>query len=424
MATSTCWRWPQLRRLATLTAGAGFPHNEQGNTDKAYPFYKVNALGRAGADGNIADRYDTVSKEAVARLGAKIHPSGSLVMAKIGAALLLGRVGILMAESCIDNNMLALTPRGGVSRRFLYYALQTIRLDVLVNPGAVPSLSERAFRAYPIPIPHLEAQHAIADFLDRETAKIDLLTEKQAALIDRLRERQRAMLWRLALGQQTNLETTSAWFGDPPDGWIIDKLGRRAKVVNGSTPSRDNPEYWRQGGYPWLNSSHANRDVVTAADQFVTADALAQCHLPILPPGTVLVGITGQGKTRGMATLLQIEATINQHLAAIVPDQRAWEPRYLTSLLRAAYAELRYISDDGGSTRGAITCAELHAFRVPRPPLEEQRRIAGRIDEETAKTQDLIAKAERFVDLVRERRSALITAAVTGEINVPGRVGS
>lgn len=121
-----------------------------------------------------------------------------------------------------------------------------------------------------------------------------------------------------------------------------------------------------------------------------------------------------------MATLLGITATINQHLAGVVSDRRYWDSRYLMMLIGTAYDELRRVSDEGGSTKGALTCADLHSFRVPRPPLPEQRAIVAHLGAATAKIDELIAKAEEHVNLARERRAALITAAVTGQIDVLG----
>ena len=92
-----------------------------------------------------------------------------------------------------------------------------------------------------------------------------------------------------------------------------------ARIGNGSTPSREIPEYWTGGSYPWLNSSVVNLASVSEAEQFVTERALKECHLPIITPPAVLVGITGQGRTRGMATVLLVEATINQHVAYLKP---------------------------------------------------------------------------------------------------------
>lgn len=290
-----------------------------------------------------------------------------------------------------------------------------------IRPNSL-QMDRAELMVWPILLPPLEEQRAIADFLDRETAKIDALIAKQNQMIDLLGERRRALIWSVTLGQVDHPSASDAWYGTPPAHWNIDKLGRAARIVNGSTPSRENMSYWEGGAFPWLNSSRANQERVSEADQFVTDLALSECHLPRLHPGAVLVGLTGQGKTRGMAALLDMDATINQHLAAIIPSLQSWHSRYLLRVIESAYDELRQQSDEAGSTKGALTCAALNAFRVPRPPLHEQVQIAERLDRATARIDALIAKAEEFVTLAREQRAALITAAVTGQIEVLERV--
>ena len=141
--------------------------------------------------------------------------------------------------------------------------------------------------------------------------------------------------------------------------------------------------YWSNGHYPWLNSSSVNHNPILAADQFVTDVALLECHLPRVQPGSVLVAITGQGKTRGTAALLAVEATINQHIAFITPRQDVVRPEYLQLVLVGAYRELRRISDDSGSTKGALTCGDISHFKTAVPPREEQDQIIVRTERET-----------------------------------------
>src|SRR5690606_7730282 len=108
---------------------------------------------------------------------------------------------------------------------------------------------------------------------------------------------------------------------------------------------------------------------ITQADQFVTDTALRECHLPIVPPSSVLVAITGQGKTRGKASVLRIEATINQHLAFITPRANVASANYLKLALHDAYQQHRSISYDSASTKGALTCADIRHFHLAQPPL-------------------------------------------------------
>jgi type I restriction enzyme S subunit len=191
-----------------------------------------------------------------------------------------------------------------------------------------------------------------------------------------------------------------------------------AKIGNGSTPNRDNGSYWEDGCYPWLNSAVANQEAVTRASEYVTDLALAECHLPQIIPPAILIGITGQGRTRGMATTLLIEATINQHLAFVKPSDGRAEVGFLRRVFDMAYGYLRSESDGGGSTKGAITCEQLGKVRIPVPPISEQKAIADFLDGEMAKIGGLVAKVETAIERLQEYRTALITAAVTGKIDV------
>lgn len=116
--------------------------------------------------------------------------------------------------------------------------------------------------------------------------------------------------------------------------------------------------------------------------------------------------------------MVNIEATINQHLAYIQPNERVWHPDYLLWLMHSLYRELRDLSDANGSTKGGLTVSQLRGLRVVRPPLVEQLRISAALDTETARIAQAVNTARRGIDLARERRAALISAAVTGKIDV------
>jgi type I restriction enzyme S subunit len=273
-----------------------------------------------------------------------------------------------------------------------------------------------------VPVPQVPQQRAIADHLDRETARLDALVAAKERVLGLLAEKRRALVTRAVtrgLDPRAPLRDSGIpWLGEVPAHWETWKLAHVAFVGNGSTPNRDKAEYWVGGTIPWLNSSVVNQDEVTAADQHVTATAFRECHLPLVRPGSVLVGITGQGKTRGSAVVLSFEATINQHIAFITPAAEQIDSWFLRWTLFAAYEFLRSISDDAGGTKGALTCEEVAAVRVALPPLDEQRAIVQHVLSATAKTDALRTVTERTIALLKERRAALIAAAVTGQIDV------
>lgn len=201
------WEVTGLVRYARSVGGVGFPDKEQGLEDEELAFYKVNALSRADRDGHIRERWDTISRETARRLGAKVLPAGSLLMAKIGAALLLGRVRVSELECCIDNNMMAVVPRQGAETRFLAYSLQTVDFALLANPGAVPSLDMYGFMHHPMCFPPLDEQRAIAGYLEERTARIDEAIETAREGIALAKERRSALISAAVTGK---LDVTEA----------------------------------------------------------------------------------------------------------------------------------------------------------------------------------------------------------------------
>jgi type I restriction enzyme S subunit len=271
----------------------------------------------------------------------------------------------------------------------------------------------------PCPLTDRNEQSHIAAFLDRETAKIDALVAEQEKLIALFKEKRQALISHaVTKGLDPNLPMKDSgieWLGRVPARWAVARLGYFATVENGTTPSRDVEEYWREGKIPWLASGEVNRLQIDAAEEFITDAALAACSLRLLPVGTVVVGMIGQGKTRGMSAILDIPATINQNLAGICPGPRI-HGTYLLYVFHAVYEWLREAGR--GGNQAAVNCQILASLRIPVPGVSEQTAIAEFVDSRTSEIDVLIAEAERAVTLLEERRSALISAAVTGKIDV------
>lgn len=188
------WTVAGLARFAKTVSGVGFPENEQGVEDAEIAFYKVNALGQADADGVIRKAWDTVSLETARRLRAKVLPPGTILLAKIGAALLLGRVRRTDRRACIDNNMMSVVPAADLDPRFASYALQTFDFEALANPGTVPSMDMYALMHRETAVPPLEEQVEIANYLDRRLKEIDSALQTSRRCIALARERRAALI--------------------------------------------------------------------------------------------------------------------------------------------------------------------------------------------------------------------------------------
>lgn len=284
------------------------------------------------------------------------------------------------------------------------------------------SLRPEHFKLIYTPVPPPDEQAAIVRFLDWTNGRLERAIRAKRKVIALLNEQKQAIIHRAVtrgLDPSVPLKPSGiSWLGDIPQHWDVLSISRFARVGNGSTPSRGQLKYWNGGTYPWLNSSQVNRGRIDSADQFVTVMALQECHLPKVPAQSVLVAITGQGKTRGTSAVLTIEATINQHLAYITPRMSVASPEFIQLVLTAAYTQLRAISDDSGSTKGALTCEDLKRFKLPVPPLHEQDALLNGVQAETGALITTISRLEREIELLCEYRTRFVADVVTGKVDV------
>jgi type I restriction enzyme S subunit len=416
------WEVAKFSRVVFIAEGQVDPEDERYvKMLLVAPNHIESGTGRLVAHETAADQ--------AAISGKYLCQTGDVVYSKIRPAL---KKATLATKQCLCSaDMYPLRAQAGLDPQFLLLLLLsgpfTAWAILESDRVAMPKINRESLSDLRIPVPPLPEQRAVVAHLDRETARLDGLVSAKERVLRLVAEKQRALITSSVtrgLAPRASLRNSGIpWLGEIPAYWGIWKIGHFAAVGNGSTPSRDNAEYWTEGLIPWLNSSVVNQEEVTEAEQFITETAFRECHLPLVKSGSVLVGITGQGKTRGQAVVLSFEATINQHLAFITPKKGVADPWFLRWALFAAYDFLRSISDDAGGTKGALTCEEVGALRMPLPPIDEQRAIVAYITAETAKLDALRAATERTIALLKERRAALIAAAVTGRITIHESTG-
>lgn len=193
----------RLTLVVDIISGSGFPDRFQGVSGQELPFYKVSSLSSANK-GYLYEAENSVTSEMATELGARILPPGSVIMAKIGAALLLARYAVTSRPACIDNNLQALVPRGKlIDSRFLAYAMEEVSIPSLVKPGPVPSLDVMGMKMTDIAYDHsLEEQHRIVDHLDEVTSKIDAMIAKVSELKSLLIERRAALITDVVTGRK------------------------------------------------------------------------------------------------------------------------------------------------------------------------------------------------------------------------------
>jgi len=382
--------------------------------DQAEP--TLRAISRSQRKGRLLHRGDLLLEKSG---GGEQQPVGCVVLFDLN-----------MPEAVCSNFVAKITLANGFEPRFLayehafLYAVEVNRRSIKQTTG-IQNLDSDSYLNERIAVPPLEAQTAIADFLDRKTQAIDELIRKKERLIELLQEKRQALITQaVTKGLDPNVQMKDSgvpWLGKIPAHWSIVRTSYVASVFNGSTPARNVPDYWVDEGIPWLSSGKVNEDPILEPSAWISRTALRDCSLRLAPKGSVAVGMVGQGRTRGMTTRLGIDATINQNMAAIVPSA-SLDAEFLSYVFQAAYQDLRLLGR--GANQAALNCEILKAYRIPLPALAEQRRIAELVVsalDRTARVQHpLLAQIARL----QEYRQALISAAVTGQIDVSEEVAA
>ena len=203
--------------------------------------------------------------------------------------------------------------------------------------------------------------------------------------------------------------------GELPKGWVGTSVGELATVGTGATPKRGLDRYWNEGDIAWVTSGAVNGGRVSHASEYVTSKALEETNLKLYPPGTLLVAMYGEGKTRGKCAELEITACTNQALAAIqLPDNYPQLRSMLKAFLQRNYDETRLVAS--GGVQPNLNLNMVRAIRVPLPPLNEQKRIVAKIDALTEKSGEARQALDEVPALLDKLRQSILAAAFRGDL--------
>ena len=341
--------------------------------------------------------------------GYTVLRRGDVVMPKITPTFEAGRVFVSddlpTAAGLATTEVHVLRPRE-IEPRYLAYYLRTQPVlsegeTVMQGVGNLRRVTAEWVSTLSIPVDNESDQARIADYLDRETATIDALIEKQNALLLLLRERRSQLPTRVlseVAGTRMQLRHIVADITDCPH-WTPEQADSfdYAAVRSGSI---------RNGMYRHSASVPVDRETFIAR------------HGAKVVPGNVLFA---REAPAGEACLVpdDFQLCLGQRTVLIECDSKKLLPELVVANIYTRGVQDYFANASFGSTVANVRLPVLRATRVIVPPLNEQREIAEHLDSETAKIDVLIAKAERFIELARERRAALITAAVTGQIEIP-----
>lgn len=312
-----------------------------------------------------------------------------------------------------------------VDARYVEYLMRSYDLTKVfygLGGGVRQSLKFADIARLPVLLPSAAEQRAIADYLDREIARIDALIEEQQHLIEMLHERRQAVI-ESAVGRgldpAASMQSSGLfWTAEVPQHWTVANIRKVATMKTGHTPSRSKSEYWVDCTIPWFTLADVwqlrggRQTYLGETANLISEVGLANSSAELLPAGTVVLSRTA---SVGFSGIMPVEMATSQDFWNWIPGDRLIA-EYLMWTFRAMRSEIQSLMI--GSTHKTIYQPTAAAFRVPLPPVAEQRRIATYLNDQTKKIDTLITESERLIDLSRERRVTLISAAVTGQIDV------
>ena len=246
---------------------------------------------------------------------------------------------------------------------------------------------EGAVREFPVPMPPKPVQEKIAAML----WKVQRAIQIEERLVAGARDLKQSSMRQLFTHGLRNERQKDTEIGPLPETWSTAPLGSFGRIGNGSTPLKANTAYWASGSIPWLTSAKVYDVTIREANQFITQTAVDECHLPRVKPGSVLIAITGQGKTLGHAAVTVIETCVSQHIAFLSFNDTPVNPHFIRLFLESRYSELRGVAQGGGSTKGALTCGFLKTFLVPKP--EPRRTGSDRLGPNDHRGKDFCPRA-------------------------------
>lgn len=407
------------------------------------------------------------SSGVVGRHNQELVDGPCIVVGRKGAA---GAVHLIGQSSWPIDTAYFIQPPPGVDLRYLYFFLSSQQLGQLDKSTAIPSLSRDDLYKVEVPVAPRSEQTRIVGKLEELLSDLDAgVAELKAAqrklvqyrqsllkaavegaltadwraaraqtgepqesgteLLQRILNERRARWeasqlarfaeqgkispkdWQAKYKEPVALETTDAH--SLPEGWAWTSLGQCFHVAVGATPSRKESSYWGDG-IPWVSSGEVRFNRISAAREQITEEGLNNTSTQINPIGSVLLGMIGEGKTRGQVAILDIGAANNQNCAAVWVSETDVPPEYVYYWLWSRYEETRRGSS--GNNQPALNKAIVERIPCPLPPLDEINEIVSQVEFSLQQSNQQETAITRSLKQSAAQRKNILKAAFTGQL--------
>lgn len=418
------WEMKPLKAVTT--------HNDDVLEETTAPDTELAYVDISGVDGltGISASEAMLFSAAPSRARRKVK-HGDVIISTVRTYLrAIARIREPEANLVVSTGFAVVRPRPMLAPDFLgnllfsnYFLEQVIARSTGVS---YPAINASELVAIQVTVPPKSEQFAIATFLDRETAKIDALIAEQKRFIELLKEKRQAVISQaVTKGLNPNVPMKDSgieWLGQVPVHWEVAHLNRVVQSGRRITYGIVQPGERDENGRYMVRGQDYSFGWAKAETLFRVSDAV---EIPYkrarLKPGDLVITIVGAGVGNIAVVPDWLDgANLTQTTARVAVDPIRANPRFVCAALQSHIGRRSVEFYAKGAAQPGLNIEHVRVFPITLPPLEEQSAIASFLDTETAKFDTLTTEAERAIDLLSERRSALISAAVTGQIDVRG----
>lgn len=435
------WCWSYVGKICSLIGGGTPSKNNPQYWDGVIPWASIKDI----KGDRLWDTIDRITEEGVANSSTNICPKGSLILA---TRIEPGKTIISEIDTAINQDLKIVVSK--LDALFLRYFFECNKatLESKSSGSTVQGITTGNVENTEFPLPPLAEQQRIVDRIEGLFAKLDEAREKVQEVVDGFESRKLAILSKAFSGEYTSewrcrhnpspvtvadacRQAAQQWtkkeqrllaaeqdkicFTSKENGhmWMMCTIGAVARISNGSTPSRSVDSYWN-GDIPWVSSGEVKNNIIYETEEKITKEGFENTSVKLLPVGTVLIAMIGEGKTRGQSAILHISATTNQNVAAIIIDANHIDSKYLWYWLQMNYAKNR--EKGGGSGPQALNCQRVRELDFTLPSIAEQTEIVRILDDLFAKDQQAKEAAEAVLVQIDLIKKSILARAFRGEL--------
>ena len=321
----------------------------------------------------------TISDKGLKDSSAKMIPANSVI---VSTRATIGRIAINRIPIATNQGFknVIIKDLSRVIPEYLAFAITKLvpTMEAWATGGTFKEISKSKFCELQIPLPPIAIQQEIVNEIEGYQKVIN--------------------------GARAVIDNYRPHIAIEPD-WEMVELEKLCVIKSGATPDRSNDSFW-DGDIPWVTTTLINYEVIHQANEFITLEGLKNSSTWIVPKGTVLMAMYGQGVTRGRVAILGIDAAINQACAAFQIKDNSLVAKYLFNILQSRYEDLRRISEARGGNQSNLSAQVLKEYSIPVPPIHTQKAIVAEIEAEQVlvnANRELIEKFETKIQTVLNR---------------------